>query len=164
MELRPPWESVSCAATRESCKVLWNPEVFTVFVRALHSLSCAISIQSIPPHPASLRPILILFPHLRLGLLNGLFRCGFSTKLRFKYTEQRTRRSEGRVYTASIPVVQIDSEGFWLWCITYRITGCLDFFYRRVFYFLEYRTMEKSKNPVILCYTLSSEPFRTNQI
>jgi hypothetical protein len=46
----------------------------TVFTRAIHwYLSWARSIQSIPSHPVSLRPILILFTHLRLGLPSGLF-------------------------------------------------------------------------------------------
>ena len=44
------------------------------------SLSWASSIQSIPPHPTSCRAILILFPHLRLGLPSGLFPSGFHTK------------------------------------------------------------------------------------
>jgi hypothetical protein len=45
----------------------------TVFTRALHwSLFWARSIQSIPSHSISLRSILILFTHLRLGLPSGL--------------------------------------------------------------------------------------------
>jgi hypothetical protein len=43
-----------------------------VFTRALHwSLSWSRSIQSIPSHPFSLRSILILSTHLRLGLPSG---------------------------------------------------------------------------------------------
>jgi hypothetical protein len=43
----------------------------TVFTRTLHwSLSWASSVQSIPFHPISLRSFLILFTHLRLGLLS----------------------------------------------------------------------------------------------
>jgi hypothetical protein len=42
----------------------------TIFTRALYwSLSWARSIQSIPSHPISLRSILILSTHLRLGLV-----------------------------------------------------------------------------------------------
>ena len=44
------------------------------------SLSWANSIQSTPPHPTSWRSILILYPHLRLGLPNGLFTSRFPTK------------------------------------------------------------------------------------
>jgi hypothetical protein len=46
----------------------------TVFTIALNwSLSWAISIQSTPTHPISLRSILMLFTHLRLGLPSGLW-------------------------------------------------------------------------------------------
>jgi hypothetical protein len=46
----------------------------TVITRALHwSLPWVRSIESIPPHRISLRSILILFTHLRLGLPSGSF-------------------------------------------------------------------------------------------
>ena len=44
------------------------------------SLSWASSIQSIYPHPTSWRFIIILSPHLRLGLPNGLLPSSFPTK------------------------------------------------------------------------------------
>jgi len=45
----------------------------TTFTSAHHlSLSSAVSIQSIPPHPTSCRSILLLSSHLRHGLPNGL--------------------------------------------------------------------------------------------
>ena len=53
----------------------------TALTSARHlSLSWASSIQSIPPHPTSWRPILILSSHLHLGLPSGLFPPGFPTK------------------------------------------------------------------------------------
>ena len=53
----------------------------TAFTSARHlSLSWASLIQFIPPHPTSWRSILILSPHLRLGLPSGLFLSGFPTK------------------------------------------------------------------------------------
>jgi hypothetical protein len=49
----------------------------TVFTGTFHwSLFWARSIQSIPPHPVSLRAILILTTHLRLGLPSGRFPSG----------------------------------------------------------------------------------------
>jgi len=55
--------------------------IIIAFTSARHlSLSSARSIQSMPAHPTSLRPILILSSHLRLGLTSGLFPSGFPTK------------------------------------------------------------------------------------
>jgi hypothetical protein len=57
-----------------------------VFTRALHwSLFWARSIQSIPSHPISLRYILILSTHLRLGLPSGLFLCGIPTNILYAF-------------------------------------------------------------------------------
>jgi hypothetical protein len=53
-----------------------------VFTRTLHqSIFWARSIQSISPHQLSLRTILMLSSHLRLGLPTGLFAPGFPTKI-----------------------------------------------------------------------------------
>jgi hypothetical protein len=53
-----------------------------VFTRALHwSLSPARSLQSISPHPISLRSILILSTHLRFGFSSGLFPYSFPANI-----------------------------------------------------------------------------------
>jgi hypothetical protein len=58
----------------------------TVFTRALHwSLSWTSLIQSIPLHPVSLRPILILSCHLLLHLHSGLFPPGYPTKILYAF-------------------------------------------------------------------------------
>jgi hypothetical protein len=46
-------------------------------------LSWASSIQSIPPHPTSLRSILILSYHLHLGLPSGLFTISYNIKITY---------------------------------------------------------------------------------
>jgi hypothetical protein len=57
-----------------------------VFTRALHrSLSWARSIQSIPPHPISLRSIVILSTHLHLGIPSGHFPFGFPTNILYPF-------------------------------------------------------------------------------
>jgi hypothetical protein len=78
-ELGPFWEAASCAATQEFLNILWNPKVHYHVHGALHwSLSWARSIQSIPPHPTSIRSILILSTHLHLVLPSGFFPSWFS--------------------------------------------------------------------------------------
>jgi hypothetical protein len=61
--------------------------LITVITRALHlSLSWGRSVQSIPPHPISLRYILILSSHLGLGLfLVVYFLLTFPTKILYAF-------------------------------------------------------------------------------
>ena len=57
-----------------------TPRFITALTSVRHlSLSWASPIQSIYPHPTSLRSILILSTHLRLGLPSGLLPSGFPT-------------------------------------------------------------------------------------
>jgi len=74
-----------CQPTQEIPRILWNPKIHYPITSARHlSLSSASSIQSIPPHPTSLRSILILSSHLRLSLLSCLFPSSFTTKTLYR--------------------------------------------------------------------------------
>jgi hypothetical protein len=60
-ELSPSWRAANCAATQELPSILWNPKVqYRVHRSPPLVLSWAISIQSTPSQPISLRSILIL--------------------------------------------------------------------------------------------------------
>jgi hypothetical protein len=74
MELNPSWEATSCSATQEFPNILLNQKVY-YHIHKSHAW--AKSIQSTPPHPISLRSILILSSHRRLRLPTGLFPPGF---------------------------------------------------------------------------------------
>jgi hypothetical protein len=60
---------------------LWNLKVHYHIQKARQlTLSCASRIQFAPSIPISLRSILMLFSHLRLGLPSGLLPSGLPTK------------------------------------------------------------------------------------
>jgi len=85
--LLTPWSRVilekltGCAASQEIPRIFGTRKFITVLTSACHlSLSWANSIQSPQLPPTSWRSILILSPHLRLGLPSGLFPNGFPTR------------------------------------------------------------------------------------
>jgi hypothetical protein len=86
MELSPSSEVNSCTATREFPTSYGTRKFITMFTRALNwSLSWGRSIQSIPRHPISLRPILVLSIHLYLSLPRGIFPSGFPTNILYTF-------------------------------------------------------------------------------
>jgi hypothetical protein len=86
MELSSSWEAASSAATQEFLNMLWNPKGHhRVHKSTPLSLPSARSVQSIPPHSISLKPILMLSSHLRLGLYSGLFPSDFPTKIVYAF-------------------------------------------------------------------------------
>jgi hypothetical protein len=86
MELSPSWEAASHAAAQELPNILWDPRVHNrVHKRPpLVPIQSQI-IQSIPPHPVSLKSILISTTHLHLGLSSGLFPSGFPTNILYAF-------------------------------------------------------------------------------
>ena len=85
--LLTPWSRVllekltGCQLVKKFPAFYGTIRFITAFTSARQlSLSWTNSIQSIPPHPTSWRPTLILSSHLRLGLPSGLFPWSFPTK------------------------------------------------------------------------------------
>jgi hypothetical protein len=84
-----------------------------VVTRGLHwSLSRARSIQSIPPHPISLRFILLLSTHLVLGLPSGSFLLAFPPIF--------------YMHSSSPPVMYVKGEG--PCTVTYSCLLCFPFY------------------------------------
>jgi len=82
MEQSPSWKANRFSASQEIPRIFFGIRRFiTAFTSAGHlSLSRASSIQSLPPHPTSRRPTVILSYHLPLGPPSDLFLSGFHTK------------------------------------------------------------------------------------
>jgi hypothetical protein len=72
-ELSPSWETVSCSATHEISNILGNLNIHYYIHKILSQINL------VPSLPSHLRPTLILFSHLCLGLPSSLF-VGFSYK------------------------------------------------------------------------------------
>jgi len=91
------------AASQETPRISRNPKVhYRTHKRPPLSLSWPSPIQSIYPHPAFWRSILILSTHLRLGLPSGFLPSGFPTKTLYtdvssSHTRYMPRPSHGTI-------------------------------------------------------------------
>jgi hypothetical protein len=82
MEQSPSSEVKTSQLVKKFPVFYGNRSSITVFITARHfSLSWARSIQSTPSHHISIRPTLILFYHLRLGLQGALSLSDLTTKI-----------------------------------------------------------------------------------
>jgi hypothetical protein len=80
-ELSPSWEAANCAATQELPSILWNPKVRHRVHKSPTLVPILSQIDPTRSHPISLRSILILSTHLRLGLSSCLLPSGFPTNI-----------------------------------------------------------------------------------
>ena len=82
MEQSPSWEANRSPTTQEVSRILWNPKVHNRIHKSPPPVPVLSQIDPVhaPLHIISLRPILILSLHLRLGLSSGLLPSGFPTK------------------------------------------------------------------------------------
>jgi len=77
-----PLDTNRFSASQEIPHILWNPKVhYRIYKSPLPIPTLCRSIQFMSPNLTSWRSILILSSHLRLGLPNGIFPSGFSTKI-----------------------------------------------------------------------------------
>ena len=79
IEHSPSWEANRFSAGQEIPPILWNPKVHY----CIHKCPPPVPIQSIPSHPTSWRSILILSPHLCLGLPSGYLPSGLPSKTQY---------------------------------------------------------------------------------
>jgi hypothetical protein len=91
-ELSPSWEVTNCASTQELPSILRNQKVH----HRVHKSPPLVPIlsQIDPVHTISLRSILILSTHLRLGLPSGLFPSGFPTNILYAFPYSPINGSE----------------------------------------------------------------------
>jgi hypothetical protein len=86
MELSPSSEPARPSTTQEFPKMLWNPSVYYHVHNFLPLVPILSQVNPVHTTPSiSLLSIFIVFVHLRLGHLSGLFPSGFPTKTLYAF-------------------------------------------------------------------------------
>jgi hypothetical protein len=83
--MRPSWETVSCAATKEFPNILQNPKIHYHIHMRLPLVPILSQINPVHYTPSYVRSTLTLSTHLHLGLSSGLFHSGFPTKILYAF-------------------------------------------------------------------------------
>jgi hypothetical protein len=100
MDLRPSWETASCAATQAGPKTLWNPKVHCHLRKSPTMVPILSQINPVhTTHPTCLRS-----SHLHLGLLGGPYILAFPLKS-YTHSSSSSSSSSSTLMPHALPIL-----------------------------------------------------------